>query len=99
MSYGLIPVRLPFGPGCIGMPSTTYSGWVLALKDEAPRMRTAMPPSAVRLTARSEEHTSELQSQFHLVCRLLLEKKKQESIDQYHASHRLFENRPIHRDH
>src|SRR5579862_3206650 len=27
------------------------------------------------LTARSEEHTSELQSQFHLVCRLLLEKK------------------------
>src|SRR5438309_4000454 len=26
--------------------------------------------------ARSEEHTSELQSQFHIVCRLLLEKKK-----------------------
>src|SRR6267143_4602652 len=26
--------------------------------------------------SRSEEHTSELQSQFHLVCRLLLEKKK-----------------------
>src|SRR5689334_23651059 len=29
-----------------------------------------------RLEVRSEEHTSELQSQFHLVCRLLLEKKK-----------------------
>src|SRR6266568_9654461 len=28
--------------------------------------------------ARSEEHTSELQSQFHLVCRLLLEKKKKQ---------------------
>src|SRR5689334_23921165 len=28
------------------------------------------------LNYRSEEHTSELQSQFHLVCRLLLEKKK-----------------------
>src|SRR5438309_7969918 len=28
------------------------------------------------LRRRSEEHTSELQSQFHLVCRLLLEKKK-----------------------
>src|SRR5438309_7382442 len=27
-------------------------------------------------SGRSEEHTSELQSQFHLVCRLLLEKKK-----------------------
>src|SRR5438309_7941755 len=30
----------------------------------------------VSLADRSEEHTSELQSQFHLVCRLLLEKKK-----------------------
>src|SRR3989449_6852563 len=30
------------------------------------------PPS----TCRSEEHTSELQSRLHLVCRLLLEKKK-----------------------
>src|SRR5258708_11643896 len=29
-----------------------------------------------RLTSRSEEHTSELQSPDHLVCRLLLEKKK-----------------------
>src|SRR5438309_8547038 len=28
-----------------------------------------------RFPFRSEEHTSELQSQFHLVCRLLLEKK------------------------
>src|SRR5689334_24794487 len=31
-------------------------------------------------TVRSEEHTSELQSQFHLVCRLLLEKKKKNTI-------------------
>src|SRR5574344_2665574 len=30
-----------------------------------------------QLTFRSEEHTSELQSPDHLVCRLLLEKKKQ----------------------
>src|SRR5689334_24577941 len=30
--------------------------------------------------SRSEEHTSELQSQFHLVCRLLLEKKKKISL-------------------
>src|SRR2546422_8479019 len=29
---------------------------------------------------RSEEHTSELQSRLHLVCRLLLEKKKQEQF-------------------
>src|SRR5437868_10407833 len=31
---------------------------------------------------RSEEHTSELQSRFDLVCRLLLEKKKKKSIRQ-----------------
>src|SRR5687768_1408014 len=31
---------------------------------------------SVHLPARSEEHTSELQSRLHLVCRLLLEKKK-----------------------
>src|SRR5438309_2980128 len=31
--------------------------------------------------SRSEEHTSELQSQFHLVCRLLLEKKKKKTHD------------------
>src|SRR2546427_6424263 len=33
------------------------------------------------LTPRSEEHTSELQSQSNLVCRLLLEKKKKQGYD------------------
>src|SRR2546430_13088298 len=37
----------------------------------------APPPAAPE---RSEEHTSELQSQSNLVCRLLLEKKKKECI-------------------
>src|SRR5438309_6253978 len=32
--------------------------------------------TCTRRSRRSEEHTSELQSQFHIVCRLLLEKKK-----------------------
>src|SRR5439155_27079974 len=34
----------------------------------------------IKIGARSEEHTSELQSRGHLVCRLLLEKKKQKII-------------------
>src|SRR5689334_24593175 len=39
-----------------------------------------------RTSPRSEEHTSELQSQFHLVCRLLLEKKnKKLSVTPAHA--------------
>src|SRR2546429_9330168 len=33
-------------------------------------------PGTAAATTRSEEHTSELQSRLHLVCRLLLEKKK-----------------------
>src|SRR2546422_8350625 len=35
----------------------------------------------VRFLDRSEEHTSELQSRLHLVCRLLLEKKKKKKRD------------------
>src|SRR5690554_6991635 len=38
------------------------------------------------LTRRSEEHTSELQSRPHLVCRLLLEKKKKNTIYNHNVS-------------
>src|SRR5258708_31405748 len=38
---------------------------------------------------RSEEHTSELQSPDHLVCRLLLEKKKQRTPSSTHPPHPL----------
>src|SRR5207244_13306309 len=37
-----------------------------------------------RSLSRSEEHTSELQSPDHLVCRLLLEKKNNESTSPHH---------------
>src|SRR5256884_4243014 len=40
---------------------------------------------AARALARSEEHTSELQSRLHLVCRLLLEKKKNLRSAPHHA--------------
>src|SRR6266508_5486496 len=40
----------------------------------ATRLRLATPPPARRAARRSEEHTSELQSRGHIVCRLLLEK-------------------------
>src|SRR2546422_3609666 len=42
----------------------------------ATRPRRGSIPSAGGCSSRSEEHTSELQSRLHLVCRLLLEKKK-----------------------
>src|SRR5205085_9571979 len=41
-----------------------------------PSAKTSTPSSTARFLRRSEEHTSELQSQSNLVCRLLLEKKK-----------------------
>src|SRR2546429_3646314 len=49
------------------------------------RERAGRTPAAIRresariikFKARSEEHTSELQSRLHIVCRLLLEKKKE----------------------
>src|SRR5437868_9483425 len=46
-----------------------------------PRVRhvTQRSPPSPDPTARSEEHTSELQSRFDLVCRLLLEKKKKKT--------------------
>src|SRR2546422_3418325 len=40
------------------------------------RLRRTVVEPEVRIEQRSEEHTSELQSRLHLVCRLLLEKKK-----------------------
>src|SRR5689334_19053200 len=45
---------------------------IMPVVDEALKLQ----PLPKVIWMRSEEHTSELQSQFHLVCRLLLEKKK-----------------------
>src|SRR2546427_8351380 len=49
-----------------------WQEWLLARPEDL-----AFVPDAIDdVVARSEEHTSELQSQSNLVCRLLLEKKK-----------------------
>src|SRR5690625_6987349 len=47
--------------------------------------RTSLSPT--REITRSEEHTSELQSRGHLVCRLLLEKKKQKQLPRLRQAH------------
>src|SRR2546422_4308690 len=47
-----------------------------AQPDRAPSARRLVAPREGVDEERSEEHTSELQSRLHLVCRLLLEKKK-----------------------
>src|SRR5207244_12121520 len=48
----------------------------VAAKTLTARLRVGDPDEAFTAGVRSEEHTSELQSPDHLVCRLLLEKKK-----------------------
>src|SRR2546430_9769989 len=55
---------------------------VIAFGDVIERNRYA----ARGLNSRSEEHTSELQSQSNLVCRLLLEKKKDKARDKQRIS-------------
>src|SRR2546429_2730037 len=62
----------------------------LVPQDHPPPGRRVRKEQAVR-TERSEEHTSELQSRLHLVCRLLLEKKKNR---QYRAIRRAITTLP-----
>src|SRR2546422_4041573 len=50
-----------------------------------PAMRALLERFGCMVT-RSEEHTSELQSRLHLVCRLLLEKKKKNGRETYGAA-------------
>src|SRR3712207_7079681 len=50
------------------------------------RFSTLRPAPVTRGDARSEEHTSELQSRQYIVCRLLLEKKKADNTREQHTS-------------
>src|SRR2546422_6265757 len=68
--------------GDFEVPSRGHTGsrrdtsW-LSTPSSPRRLALGLPPQWLDLEMpRSEEHTSELQSRLHLVCRLLLEKKK-----------------------
>src|SRR5205809_4539493 len=61
------PLDLVVGPSGYGLPITRVQDITSRKADAGERARELV---------RSEEHTSELQSRLHLVCRLLLEKKK-----------------------
>src|SRR5437763_12086377 len=77
----LFPYTTLFRSAC--SPTMTFAVGVMASPgaSAAAAARVAWNhPSHVARVKRSEEHTSELQSPMYLVCRLLLEKKKQERI-------------------
>src|SRR5687768_18568398 len=66
-SVGLVVTQVP-APGVVVAKGTAVD-YVISKGPEP-------TPSPTPTPVRSEEHTSELQSRLHLVCRLLLEKKK-----------------------
>src|SRR2546422_4571864 len=66
-------------PRCIEWVSSIHTlepGDVLATGTNHRGLSAFQEGDLIELETRSEEHTSELQSRLHLVCRLLLEKKK-----------------------
>src|SRR2546422_1345136 len=69
------------GPMRLVLETGTHSPWISRLLEACGHEVLVANARQLRLIAqsdskRSEEHTSELQSRLHLVCRLLLEKKK-----------------------
>src|SRR5438094_5415885 len=61
---------LPISPGC------RYADRCARVLEVCRRERPVLRAAGASHEVRSEEHTSELQSPYELVCRLLLEKKK-----------------------
>src|SRR2546427_2740705 len=98
--HGPLSGSAAFAPGTVSgrmaFPPVTSKTLVKQINQKEKRL-------ALRaaIAARSEEHTSELQSQSNLVCRLLLEKKKktQQHTQQEHTSgvlpHAILAGRPI----
>src|SRR2546425_2496122 len=83
----LIPHAGAIRPLVIAMIEATFRTAPMAPARGADRVRAGGPATrrrAIRV-ARSEEHTSELQSLAYLVCRLLLEKKKVEGTQESHV--------------
>src|SRR2546429_6529272 len=71
--------RSPFQPVMVPSSSlvmmASFDDSTTALKRPSRSVRRSLSERDGLFSARSEEHTSELQSRLHLVCRLLLEKK------------------------
>src|SRR2546422_1778604 len=84
----LFPYTTLFRSGGVVLPRAGRVAWRRHLAGAVAPFRTVRPWSAGSTGAggpvvsrhRSEEHTSELQSRLHLVCRLLLEKKKKHTV-------------------
>src|SRR2546427_2282665 len=75
-----LPLRPPHAPQRPGPGGSLAARLCRPCARRRPgRLEGTRPARAARQPPRSEEHTSELQSQSNLVCRLLLEKKKKKT--------------------
>src|SRR5689334_23472959 len=77
--------------GSCDRPRVRDDGRLAALEDGDSRVGGSEVDADRTCHGRSEEHTSELQSQFHLVCRLLLEKKNT-AFPPYSTRHLIISN-------
>src|SRR5690348_17691871 len=68
---------VPYYQPVVDIRSGQLRGAEVLVRWKKPDGSLVLPGAFIPLAERSEEHTSELQSPVHLVCRLLLEKKKQ----------------------
>src|SRR2546427_7408547 len=85
------PIRAASSPGTSRRkPRKSGGAWCWCMSSTAAALgeeNGGRPARHSNRTTRSEEHTSELQSQSNLVCRLLLEKKKRIEISTYGISY------------
>src|SRR2546429_7302527 len=73
--------RIPPAARTLATAGASSSATYFSRVREPDMVRTPRVRSKSLIETRSEEHTSELQSRLHLVCRLLLEKKNRKACD------------------
>src|SRR5205809_2729588 len=83
--FFFLVIRRP--PRSTLFPYTTLFRSLLERRDECLVVGVVERLEVLHAGIRSEEHTSELQSRLHLVCRLLLEKKKNKTNTNIHERH------------
>src|SRR5688572_21936869 len=90
----MVPVSALTGDGLPRLRELLLErGAALAVTPDATRPARLPIDRAFHLKGRSEEHTSELQSQSNLVCRLLLEKKKKDK--DHRCAHKFMSNSQV----
>src|SRR2546430_11894643 len=81
--HDALPILTLPPAGSLSISGTAMAAFMIAHLQKGAFGSGRILQEATAVKMRSEEHTSELQSQSNLVCRLLLEKKKQNSNNHY----------------